>query len=300
MMKSLMIKHIDAFTLKAFAGNPAAVVLSGDGLTKEQMQGIAREMNLSETAFILRASTKHADLRIRWFTPTNEVALCGHATVAGFHALAEENSYGMKKNGSHAFRLETASGILDVHVTKENGCIRVKFALPLPQFVKVQHLKTDFFSSLGVQSSDFDKRLPSVTCVNAYLPVRRLSVLYDMRPDFQLMKKVLLNKKLLGVCVFSTETVDRSSTFHSRFFAPNDGINEDPVTGSSNGPLGVYMVEQGLVGKSDGLIEMIGEQGDPIGRPGRVKVEVQVDHGKPKSVAIVGSAVTVMEGTLTL
>ncbi|MGA7159453.1 MAG: PhzF family phenazine biosynthesis protein [Bacteroidota bacterium] len=299
-MRSLKIKHIDAFTSKTFAGNPAAVVLTGDGLTKEQMQSIAREMNLSETAFILHASTKHSDLRIRWFTPTNEVALCGHATIAGFHALAEEGLYGMKKSGSHAFHLETASGILDVHVTKENGCASVKFSLPLPRFVKGQHLKNDFFASLGAQSSDFDKRLPCVISVNAYLPVRRLSALFDLRPDFQLVKKILLSKKLLGVCVFSTETVDRSSTFHSRFFAPNDGINEDPVTGSANGPLGVYMVEQNLVGKSDGLIEMIGEQGDAIGRPGRVKVEVQVDHGKPKSVAIVGSAVTVMEGTLTI
>jgi PhzF family phenazine biosynthesis protein len=121
-----------------------------------------------------------------------------------------------------------------------------------------------------------------------------------MRPDFQLIKKVLLRKKLLGVCIFSTETIDRSSTFHSRFFAPNDGIDEDPVTGSANGPLGVYMVVQGLVGKSEGLIKMIGEQGDAIGRPGRIKVEVHVEHGKPKSVAIVGSAVTVLEGLLTL
>jgi len=299
-MKSLTIKHIDAFTSKAFAGNPAAVVLSGDGLTEEQMQNIAREMNLSETAFVLSPSNKHADLRIRWFTPTNEVALCGHATIAGFHALAEENLYGMKKNGSYAFHLETASGILDVLVVKKSGIATVKFALPMPQFKKNQHLKTDFLPSLGMQENDFDKRLPCVSWVNAYLPVRRLSVLYDLRPDFQLLKKVLLRKKLLGVCVFSAETIDRSSTFHSRFFAPNDGIDEDPVTGSANGPLGVYMVEQGLVGKSDGLIEMVGEQGDAIGRPGRVKVEVQVEHGKPTSVAIVGNAVTVVEGSLTL
>ena len=121
-----------------------------------------------------------------------------------------------------------------------------------------------------------------------------------MRPDFELMKMVLRQKKLLGVCAFTTETVDHSSSFHCRFFAPNDGINQDPVTGSANGPLGVYMVEQGLVGKSDGLIEMIGEQGDVLGRPGRVRVEVNVEHGKPKSVAIIGNAVTVFEGTLKL
>jgi trans-2,3-dihydro-3-hydroxyanthranilate isomerase len=299
-MKSLTIKHIDAFTTRHFAGNPAAVVLSGDGLQEKQMQEIAREMNLSETAFVLSPSTKNADVRIRWFTPSNEVALCGHATIASFHALAEEHALGMKKNGSYPFRLETASGILDILVTKQKGKATVKFFLPLPQFKKNQHLKTDFKSSLGMDESGFDKRLPCVVSVNAYLPVRRLSDLYDLRPDFQLMKKILARKKILGVCAFSTETIDRTSTFHSRFFAPNDGIDEDPVTGSANGPLGVYMVEQGLVGKSEGMIEMIGEQGDIIGRAGRVKVEVSVEGGKAKSVAIVGNAVTVLQGSLKL
>ena len=299
-MKSLTVKHIDAFTAKPFAGNPAAVVLSGDGLTEKQMQDVAREMNLSETAFVLSPSTKNADVRIRWFTPSNEVALCGHATIASFHALAEEHSLGMQKNGSYPFRLETASGILDILVVKEKGKATVKFSLPMPHFNKNQHLKTDLKASLGMDEAGFDKRLPCVVSVNAYIPVRRLSDLYDLRPDFQLMKKMLARKKILGLCVFSTETIDRASTFHSRFFAPNDGIDEDPVTGSANGPLGVYMVEQGLVGKSDGAIEMIGEQGDIIGRAGRVKVEVRVEGGKPKSVAIVGSAVTVLEGALTL
>ncbi len=299
-MNILSVKHIDAFTTKAFAGNPAAVVLSADDLTDDQMQSIAREMNLSETAFILPASSRQADVRIRWFTPTNEVDLCGHATIAGFHAMAEENLYGMKKNGSFPFRLQTASGILPVTVVKENGSATVKFTLPMPQFVKSYSLKTEFFAALRIEENDVDRRLPCVTSTYAYLPVRRLSVLYDMRPDFVLMKNILNHKKLGGVCVFSTETVERSSTFHSRFFAPNQGIDEDPVTGSANGPLGIYMVEHGLVGKSDGLIEMIGEQGDVIGRPGRVKIEVQVDHGKPKSVTIVGCAITIVEGTIKI
>ena len=264
------------------------------------MQRIAREMNLSETAFVLSPSMKHADVRIRWFTPTNEVGLCGHATIASFHGLAEENLLGMKKNGPYSFRLETASGILGVVVLKEHTGVTVKFTLPMPHFTKAYALKTEFFAALGIQDSDFDKHLPCVASMYAYLPVRRLSVLYDMQPDFALMKRVLSRKKLSGVCVFSTETVEQSSAFHSRFFAPGEGIDEDPVTGSSNGPLGVYMVEQGLAGKSDGLVTMVGEQGDVLGRPGRVRIEVHVDHGKPKSVAIVGNAVTVLEGTLRL
>ena len=299
-MKSIAVKQVDAFTTKPFTGNPAAVVLSANGLTEKEMQHIAREMNLSETAFILPPSGKQADLRIRWFTPTNEVGLCGHATIASFHALAEENMHGMKKSGMYEFLLETASGILPVSVTKDSGLATVKFTLPMPELVKSHGLKTDFFAPLGISIDDFDKRLPCVAGMNAYLPMKRLSVLYDMQPNFDLLKKVIHQKKLLGVCVFSTETVERTSAFHSRFFAPNDGINEDPVTGIGNGPLGVYMVEHGLVGKSDGKIEMVGEQGDIIGRPGRVKVVVEVERGKSKSVAIIGNAYTVLEGTLKL
>lgn len=299
-MKSVEIKHVDAFSTKPFTGNPAGVVLSAAGLTDQQMQHIAREMNLSETAFVLPPSNNRADLRIRWFTPTNEVGLCGHATIAGFHALAEEGLGGMKKDGTYAFRLETASGILPVSVAKEGNTATVTFSLPLPQFVKAYPLKRDFGPALGIEEGDFDKRLPSVASTNGYLPIRRLSTLYDMRPNFELLKKVLDQRKLHGVCVFTTETVERTSSFHSRFFAPTDGINEDPVTGSTNGPLGVYMIEQGLVGRSDGLTEMTGEQGDIIGRPGRVKVRVEVNLGKPISLAIVGNAVTVLEGMLNL
>ncbi|HTR80671.1 MAG TPA: PhzF family phenazine biosynthesis isomerase, partial [Bacteroidota bacterium] len=83
-MNAVAVKHVDAFTTTAFTGNPAAVVLEAEHLSEEQMQRIAREMNLPETAFVLPASSKQADLRIRWFTPTNEVDLCGHATIASF------------------------------------------------------------------------------------------------------------------------------------------------------------------------------------------------------------------------
>jgi PhzF family phenazine biosynthesis protein len=89
-MKAYTIKQVDAFTDRAFTGNPAAVLLNASGLSDEQLQLIAREMNLSETAFVFPATDSTHDLELRWFTPTKEVNLCGHATIATFHALAEE------------------------------------------------------------------------------------------------------------------------------------------------------------------------------------------------------------------
>ena len=105
----IRLKHIDAFTDTPLTGNPAGVVVNAEGLTDQQMQKVAFEVAASETAFILPAETPDAQLRIRWFTPTAEVPLCGHATVASFHALAEEGMFGMEKAGNYKFNLETKS-----------------------------------------------------------------------------------------------------------------------------------------------------------------------------------------------
>ena len=96
-MKSHRIKHVDAFTTEQFSGNPAGVVLDARELNEKAMQNVARELNLSETAFILPPTVKSADIQIRWFTPAAEVPLCGHATIASFHALAESGMYGMRR-----------------------------------------------------------------------------------------------------------------------------------------------------------------------------------------------------------
>src|SRR5262249_637685 len=114
----IRIKHINAFTTRPFRGNPAAVVTRADALTEGQMQRIAREMNLAETAFVLKPSRPPADLTLRWFTPTTEVNFCGHGTIASFHALAEERRFRMGRPGQYSFKLETRSGVLPVSVRK--------------------------------------------------------------------------------------------------------------------------------------------------------------------------------------
>ena len=112
------------------------------------------------------------------------------------------------------------------------------------------------------------------------------------------MTKFLTTHKLGGVCVYTTETIDRDSVVHSRFFAPHLGINEDPVTGSAHGPLAVLLFQNGLLNPKDGKCIFQGEQGDAIGRRGRVAVELSVDDDKPVSVQIGGNAVTVLDGEM--
>ncbi len=299
-MNRIKIKQVDAFTLTPYTGNPAGVVVDADRLSDVQMQSIAREMSLSETAFILSSSKPGADLRVRWFTPTNEVPLCGHATIAGFHALAEEGKFGMKGEGKFSFNLETASGVLPVEVVKTQGSIAIMLGLAIPVFEKASPLKIDLLRVLNITISEFDTDIPILKHDYLYVPVKRLHTLFTMKPNFLSIANFLTSRKLQGLCVYTLETIERESTVHSRFFAPNQGINEDPVTGSAHGPLGVLLFENGVLKAADGSCVFQGEQGDAMGRRGRVRVELVVAEGKPASVRIGGNAVTVLEGEMLL
>jgi PhzF family phenazine biosynthesis protein len=294
------VKQVDAFTDTPLAGNSAGVVLDASGLTPEVMQKIAREMALAETAFLLPPGTPRADLRLRWFTPSMEVPLCGHATVAAFHALAEESMHGMTGPGTYPFSVDTASGVLPVTVEKGSGPATVRFGLPLPEFARAGQHKLDVMRILNISLEEFENRLPMVMDRYLYVPVRRLHTLFELKPNFFAMSQFLANRSLLGLCVFTTETVDRTSAVHSRFFAPEAGIEEDPVTGSANGPLGVYLFERGVVEASGDTVTMIGEQGDAIGRKGRVRIELKVQGDRVRSVEIAGNAVTVLDGELVI
>jgi trans-2,3-dihydro-3-hydroxyanthranilate isomerase len=305
-MKTYRIKIVDAFTKKPFAGNPAGVVLDANGLTDVQMQLIARELNLSETAFILPATSPDANLRIRWFTPVGEVALCGHATIASFHALAEDGMEGMRTNGQHYFRLQTKSGILAVRVEKNFYDTTIEFELPTTKFKIKKILPTKILHALGIVGKEVKKDLPIVTDAYLYLPVNRLAVIERLNPDFKTLAYELAKMRVQGVCVFSLETKEKYSSVHSRFFAPNYGINEDPVTGSANGPLGFYLYKYVLPTgypvacreMPNGGIEFIGEQGDYLTRSGRVKIRLRLKQNNVENISIAGEAITILDATL--
>jgi trans-2,3-dihydro-3-hydroxyanthranilate isomerase len=296
----IAVKQVDAFTETPLTGNPAGVVPDADGLSDQQMQTIAREMSVPETAFVLSPSIPGADLRIRWFTPQMEVPLCGHATIASFHALAEDGLHGMKNIGKFSFNLETKSGILPVSVEKSRICTDVFFGLLVPEFIRAGQYKLDIMRILNISMEEFENRMPIVVANYLYVPIRRLHTIFAMKPNMFAMSQFLSNRNLSGLCVFTTETVDRGSAVHSRFFAPSLGINEDPVTGSANGPLGVYLFERGEVQATGDSVMLIGEQGDAIGRKGRVKIRLGVQGSRVTSVQIGGRAVTIIDAEILL
>lgn len=296
MLNRVHIKQIDAFTTTPFQGNPAAVVNEASKLDSRQMQSIAREMNLSETAFVLPPTVQGADLQLRWFTPLTEVHLCGHATIAAFHSLAEDGLYGMENPGNYNFHIETKSGILPVEVNKSEDKIGIKLGLIVPtKFERYQTQKLDIIRILNLNISDVDPKILILRSEYLIVPIRRLHVLYSIKPNFFAVTNFLNQRNLQGICVFTQETIDRESFVHLRFFAPNEGIQEDPVTGSAHGPLAVYLYENNLLVPVDGVATYIAEQGDVLGRKGRINVTMLVENAKVQSIKIGGYAVTVFE-----
>jgi len=282
------VYQIDAFTNQPFNGN-SAVVIFADDLTDEEMQAIAKEMNLSETAFI--SSSDKADLKLRWFTPAIEVELCGHATIASLHYLAERKI--IQRNSSITF--ETLSGIIECLVDDDTYYMK----LPVPIFEEFESRYDDIINILGIEQNDLDDQYPFILQNNGnlFIYVRSLDAVKNLKPNFKELVKLSKEEgEFTEVTVFSIETVEAENDAHLRFFAPYYGIDEDPVTGSANGPLLLVMCKLGLIDKDTEGKTFTFEQGDFLGRIGRVNVSFS--PGK-NELMIAGNAVTILNGELT-
>lgn len=299
-MRRYKIKQIDAFTDKPFGGNPAGVVPSADGLTDKEMQSIANEVNASETAFILISDI--ADFRIRWFTPSKEVLFCGHATVASIYALAEEGKFGMENDGEYSFKVETRIGVITVDVVKTD---KIQIILHSPKIALVRENidMPTFLDALKIKQDELDYNYSIMRESNLdylYVPINGLDALKNIDYDYSKLLKFCERYNFPGVNLFTTETFDKDSIVHSRFFAPLYGIREDPVTGSAQGPLGVYLLINGIIEFCGSEVNIKSEQGDIMGRPGRVIINVTKDEYNCFSSKLISTAVTVLEGEIYL
>ncbi len=301
-MREIPIKRVDSFTLTPFAGNPAGVIADASAIGEELYLPIAREMAASETAFVLPPTAgAAADIRLRWFTPAAEVPLCGHATVAAFHVLAEEGAHGLAAPGAHSFRMECQAGILAVRVDlPEAGPVSVTLSLPVPRLERITAPAEAMARLLAIEINDFDLSLPPQRSQHyGVFPIRSLRALKAMRPDFDALQQWGRELGLFGFIFFTKETVEPESDVHLRFFAPGVGVAEDPVTGSAHGPLGAYLFRHGLV-RGEGPLVYAAEQGDGLHRPGRLRVTLDARAGAISCISITGQAVTVFSGALLL
>lgn len=292
------IFQYNAFTDQPFAGNPAGVVTDASGLEDAVMQRIARQLNLAETAYLLPPSTADADVRLRWFTPAQEVTLCGHATIAAFTAAAERGVYPVTGNEERVLRVETLSGILRIRIRLREGVPEVAMQIPVPSFDPLELDRAAFAALWGVDAASLaGEWLVHRALTYWYVPVRDRAALgaLTLRTD-----QLAAVAPKAGFAFFTQDTVEADSHWHLRFFAPFHGVPEDIVTGSAQGPMGVVYL--GLTGgrTEQGWLEFKGEQGDLLGRPGRVRVRVYQQDGVVSDVEIAGGAVAMLEGRIRI
>jgi len=288
------IWRVNAFTEQPFAGNPAGVVPEGEGLSDAQMQSIASELNdVSETVFILPADRGDADLRLRFFTSTTEVDLCGHATIAALFTLAWSGRI-TGTNETHNIRAATPVGMLELDL---------EFAGGQPAWATMEQLAPSLALAPGAAraaevlglapgqlAADLEIGCCSTGIWVCYVPVADLAALAAVSIQPDLIQGLWPdNDELCGVYAFAFR--DRQTT-QGRFFSPPQyGIFEDPVTGTASGGLGAYLMDRGRI---DPGAELIAHQGVEMGRAGRVRVR----RNKNGRMAISGQAAPVFRGCL--
>lgn len=300
-MKSYITYQIDVFTTEKFKGNPAGIVVNADGLSDTEMQLIARELNNSETAFILSSNSKDYDGIIRYFTPTTEVPICGHATIAAIYVKALEEQL-----NSCVLNMKTSIGILPIEVVKNNSNYQIimtqgKFELS-PEFDATTTKK--LLNALGLQNSDRDKRCPiqiaSTGHSKVMIGIKSNEKLNQLVPNMDALETLSKQINCNGYFVFTLNPDSEDALTNGRMFAPAIGIQEDPVTGNANGPLGGYLVQNKIIDFNGSVFEFTGRQGEKMQRSGNIFVRVETTKNIPTKIQIKGSAVSVFRTTIKM
>lgn len=296
--------QLDAFTDEPFGGNPAAVVLNAEDLDKGQMQKIAREMALSETAFVINSKVSDYDYEVRFFTPNQEVELCGHATIATFSILAQKGIIKPTDN-KIIVKQKTLAGILPVELYfNENNISKIMMIQSKPKYCFTVNDTGEIASIMGISKDDvgldgfkaevmaYSTGLPDIL-----LPVKSVDILKKISPDLSKLEKYSKDYNVVGVHAFTIKDYEKP-LISCRNFAPAYGINEESATGTSNGALSAYLIKNGIIG-IDKVVNITCEQGHFMNRPSQIFVEVIKDK-EDIIVKVGGKAVLVMEGEIYL
>jgi trans-2,3-dihydro-3-hydroxyanthranilate isomerase len=279
--RTLNFYQADVFTAQPFGGNPVAVFPEADGLTDDELQQIAREMNLSETVFVFQPTDPAAAARLRIFTPTQEIPFAGHPVLGTFYVLAHLKRIVLNE-GVTCLLQECNIGIFPIEVHCEQArVVRVVMSQPKP----------------GVVETNWKLQVVSTGLPVLIVPVRTLTAVRSIIPDASAITAVCERFGANGIMVFTTVTVESFTSVHARMFAPKIGILEDPATGSAAGALGAYLVHHGIV-EVGPTTDMLVEQGYEIDRPSRILVQVESDNDAIQGVKVGGHCVMVVEGTL--
>ncbi|MFN2227641.1 MAG: PhzF family phenazine biosynthesis protein [Anaerolineae bacterium] len=315
-MREYRFIQVDVFTDRPFGGNPLAVFPRAEGLGDDEMQALAREMNLSETTFVLPPRAPGADFRVRIFTPARELPFAGHPVVGSHWVLAHLGRVELQAPVTRV-HFELGVGVLpaDLHVV-DGRVERVVMTQDRPQFlatldaVQVARLAEGLgLPPAAIEETGLPVQVVSTGVPQMMVPLRSLAEVQGL--EAQGLNVAALNDvcRAVGtecVHVFCLETERPEATVHVRMFAPLLGVPEDPATGSANGALGAYLVRHGAVPAAEAVAKavaapttyIVSEQGAEMGRPSILYVEVDRRGDEIGAVRVGGQVVPVAEGVV--
>ena len=308
-MKKARYVRVDVFADKPFGGNPLAVFPEAEDLTSDEMQLLAKEMNLSETTFVVPPTKgSGADFRVRIFVPDMEIPYAGHPTLGTFFVLAKEGRIRLKEPVT-TVKMEVKAGIMPVQIHSTAGKItKVVTIQNKPEFGRVFEDIRIVASALSLDESDFDQAKMPVQLVSTGLPwvivpVRSRRAVEKASGNASAFAEAIkpLPKGVVDMYVTCLDPLDKSSTTHSRGFSlVSKSIVEDPATGSASGCLGAYLVSMKLVPVKKST-RIVNEQGYEIGRPSKIDIEVRTRaDGGIDEVRVGGTVVLMMDGVAYL
>ncbi len=281
--------QVDVFTDHVFGGNPLAVFPKSQSLKEENLQKIAREMNLSETTFVYPPSADEADFDVRIFTPTQEIPFAGHPALGTAYVLRKYEAL-----VANPLCLNFKAGITPVWEEKDKSFMQH----PLAETLHELNLSEKIAASLGLALNDLDEKFPAQVVSTGFpaliVPVISINKIKEITINNQILSEVLEPLGVGMIYPFCRETLDRENTVHVRAFAPSLGISEDPATGSVAGAMGAYWAS--LDGNEE--ITMVIEQGYEMRRPSLIYVEVS-KQGIQK-IRVGGQCKSVFTGCMNL
>lgn len=285
--------QVDVFTSHIFGGNPLAVFTEAKCFQEDHLQKVSREMNLSETTFVYPSSVNDADFDVRIFTPTREISFAGHPTLGTTFVLRNN---GLITNQQNPIRLKFKAGIIPVWTEEDKG-----FMLhPPPNILQEINPSEKIAQALGLSLIDLDNTLPVQVVSTGFpallVPVGSLEAMQAITISTRVLQEILEPLGVSMIYPFCSETVNSKSTIHSRAFAPDLGIPEDPATGSVAGAMGAYWAN--LKGPKD--MVMVIEQGYEMGRPSTIHVEILKQGGKIEKIRVGGETQPVFSGIMSL
>ncbi|MFH2002423.1 MAG: PhzF family phenazine biosynthesis protein [Planctomycetota bacterium] len=291
--------QVDAFTDQALSGNAAAVVFDAQDLSTETMQRISREMNLSETVFLLKPENRKAHYKVRIFTPKNELPFAGHPTVASAFTVITSGIVPGDKAPATLYQ-ECGIGLVPVDILQSPEGCRYRMTQACPQYRPVDLPLSELAAMLRCSASHLVEVPAEVVSTGVQwliAPIKTKADVAALRPDMGRIEEVCRAHHAVGLTVFA---VDSGSDIQVkvRTFAPGEGINEDPVCGSGNGSVAAYIAKHAMLAGDP--IHYVAEQGEEVGRKGRVWVDITNSIQAGPVIQVGGQAVRVIEGVLEI